>query len=348
MAFAPEACPSEPAPQTPAAGSEQGENSSFADLLEEAGAQPAKPTVPGGLQKTPLKALLPEELQKAQSDAVMMLFFLLPRCTPAAETPLPFNLEISLSGTDGDTEAAAVTAAPAQAPEAPAPAVSLEAPVAFTADIPMDAPEAPAEAPAPVSEKQATPVRVKAAPAEEAVKAPSETPLPVQAVARVEQPAPPSNTEVKAPADPAPVAHEALRESHSLVDTAGPAVPAAQKVQEISIRVQGQDQHNAEVRVQNRGGELHVAVRTPDARLTESLRSDLGELVSKLERSGMDARVWHPAMTPAASETAQTSHQPFEGGREQSRGNQPQRQPRDRRRRNGQQQDFNKQIEAIA
>ncbi len=41
-----------------------------------------------------------------------------------------------------------------------------------------------------------------------------------------------------------------------------------------------------EVRLTDRGGDIHVAVRTPDARLSGAMREDLTALTAKLEQSG--------------------------------------------------------------
>jgi hypothetical protein len=55
-----------------------------------------------------------------------------------------------------------------------------------------------------------------------------------------------------------------------------------------------------EVRLTERGGEVEVAVRTPDARLAGALREDLPALSSRLAESGFRAETWHPA-SPGAS-----------------------------------------------
>jgi hypothetical protein len=41
-----------------------------------------------------------------------------------------------------------------------------------------------------------------------------------------------------------------------------------------------------EVRLTDRGGDIHVVVRTPDARLSGAMREDLTALTAKLEQSG--------------------------------------------------------------
>jgi hypothetical protein len=56
-----------------------------------------------------------------------------------------------------------------------------------------------------------------------------------------------------------------------------------------------------EVRLTERGGEVEVAVRTPDARLAGALREDLPALSSRLAESGFRAETWHPASPRASS-----------------------------------------------
>jgi hypothetical protein len=42
-----------------------------------------------------------------------------------------------------------------------------------------------------------------------------------------------------------------------------------------------------------RGGEVQVAVRTPDAKLAGELRRDLPSLAARLEQTGLRAESWH-------------------------------------------------------
>jgi hypothetical protein len=48
------------------------------------------------------------------------------------------------------------------------------------------------------------------------------------------------------------------------------------------------------VRLVDRGGEVHVAVRTPDAGLAEQLRQGLPSLTAKLDQAGYRTETWHP------------------------------------------------------
>jgi hypothetical protein len=84
--------------------------------------------------------------------------------------------------------------------------------------------------------------------------------------------------------------------------------------------------------VTERGGDVHVAVRTPDTRLAGELREDLPALASRLEQSGFHAETWRPAAAggqhfadPRAGATAQDAQgQSGQNGREQPRDPQEQ------------------------
>jgi hypothetical protein len=76
------------------------------------------------------------------------------------------------------------------------------------------------------------------------------------------------------------------------------ALPPAAPARDISLRLSGPGER-VEVRVVERGGEIHVAVRTADPELARTLRQDLPELSTRLEREGLRAESWHPAAAAA-------------------------------------------------
>lgn len=136
------------------------------------------------------------------------------------------------------------------------------------------------------------------------------------------EPAPAPAAPVRRP-PPAPVAEE-------------PAKPSA-AAHEIKLQLSGSGER-VEVRLVERAGDVHLAVRTPDARLAEALREDLPALASRLEQSGFRAESWHSglaspdrrSMADAPSAGArQDSQNPQDGGGSQS---QHQRQQQDGRR----------------
>ncbi|MFI5337356.1 MAG: hypothetical protein ACHQ5A_11265 [Opitutales bacterium] len=52
-------------------------------------------------------------------------------------------------------------------------------------------------------------------------------------------------------------------------------------------------ERRVEVRLVDRGGEMHLAVRTPDQRLSGALRENLSDLSARLEQNGYRAEAWH-------------------------------------------------------
>jgi hypothetical protein len=112
---------------------------------------------------------------------------------------------------------------------------------------------------------------------------------------------------------------------------AAPVQPAAH---DIKLQVGGDGEPRIEVRVTERGGDVLVAVRTPDSRLTGELRQDLPALASRLEESGFHATTWQPAAAerqrladPQAGASAQdTQSQSRQNGREQQRDAREQKQ----------------------
>ena len=69
----------------------------------------------------------------------------------------------------------------------------------------------------------------------------------------------------------------------------------------ISLRLTDAGDQTVELKITDRAGEVKVAVRTADPDLAGSLRDNLGDLVHKLEQSGLRADNWHPAPGPVDS-----------------------------------------------
>jgi hypothetical protein len=102
-----------------------------------------------------------------------------------------------------------------------------------------------------------------------------------------------------------------------------PEPAAPQKVAHDITLDLGSGSQRAAVRLSERGGEVHVAVRTPDAGLAADLRQGLPSLAAKLEQSGFRAETWHPGAAPrqAAESSAGGAGQNQSGqnGQESSR-----------------------------
>jgi hypothetical protein len=107
-----------------------------------------------------------------------------------------------------------------------------------------------------------------------------------------------------------------------------PEPPAETKpagaVRDIKLQVAGGSQR-VEVRLTERGGEVQVAVRTPDSHLAGTLRENLPTLSTRLADNGFRADTWHPA-APAAewrrsTETSQGNlaqeQNPHSGGQQE-------------------------------
>jgi hypothetical protein len=100
---------------------------------------------------------------------------------------------------------------------------------------------------------------------------------------------------------------EALRTSESNLP---PAAPRSGAAQEISIRIAQPDAAPVDLRVVERGGQVHVDVRTSDPAMQTSLRQDLGTLTNSLERAGYHSETFtSTASLGRAASSAQTSNQ---------------------------------------
>lgn len=66
-------------------------------------------------------------------------------------------------------------------------------------------------------------------------------------------------------------------------------------LKDISIQVGQTPQEKVELRVTERGGEMHMAVRAADPEMAHTLRQALPELVNRLEENGYRTEAWRPA-----------------------------------------------------
>jgi hypothetical protein len=115
------------------------------------------------------------------------------------------------------------------------------------------------------------------------------------------------------------VAAAAPIETGSVRAEAAPAQP----LREISLVVpqpktgSGEASEPVEVKVLDRSGQLHVAVRSADPQLNASLRDHLGDLVTRLEDRGYRTETWRPsdaaAASNAVSSVSETTGRSFSG-----------------------------------
>ena len=99
----------------------------------------------------------------------------------------------------------------------------------------------------------------------------------------------------------------------------------------ISLRVTESGDQRVDLKITERQGEVHVAVRAADADLAGSLRENLGELVHKLEQSGLRAESWQPTQSTTASGNHMDRQADKESGGGQRSGQEQQHHSRDGR-----------------
>jgi hypothetical protein len=135
------------------------------------------------------------------------------------------------------------------------------------------------------------------------------------------------------PTPPAPPASDAEPVKGVEGQEGTPASPA----RDIQLQLTQGDQR-VDVRLSERGGEVRVAVRTPDTQLAGALRDQLPRLSAQLEQTGFRTETWHPAISEAPSgqdrrmPSTQSFSNPPGGGQSQSqqdsRQQQSSRQPK--------------------
>jgi hypothetical protein len=108
----------------------------------------------------------------------------------------------------------------------------------------------------------------------------------------------------------------------------------AAAAQNISVRLSSDGHPALEVRVMDRGGEVRVAVHSPDSATSESVRAGLPELVDRLSQRGYETEIWRgPSVPQHSSSSAQRDSASSSGrggheqpGRDQQRHHQQQQQ----------------------
>lgn len=99
-----------------------------------------------------------------------------------------------------------------------------------------------------------------------------------------------------------------------------PQTPAPAGASPAGIKIAIDDNgQRVELRVTERAGDIHVAVRTPDTQLASAMHEQLPSLSSKLEQSGFRTEVWRPA-APAGGDSKhlENSGQPGSDARQSS------------------------------
>jgi hypothetical protein len=147
-------------------------------------------------------------------------------------------------------------------------------------------------------------------------------------------------------ASPGGASHELAEPPTSLTDRLettpvrgeGSVVKAAGPLKDLLLQVGQTNQERVDIRMTERAGELHVAVRAASADVAHGLRQALPELVGRLEQSGYRTEAWRPSGVVSApgpaSETRQSSSefrntdsQSQPGWSQQQRGHRQHEQP---------------------
>jgi hypothetical protein len=135
-----------------------------------------------------------------------------------------------------------------------------------------------------------------------------------------------SDTRAKAAAPDQP---EIAREAEVME---APSQPAASR-NSLNLNISGgSGDPDINVRLVDRGGEIHVSVRTPDAELAQDLRTGLNDLVGSLQHAGMHTEVsGTPAVPSSASENEQQTSPDSHGSGRQQPDSEREQNPRDPR-----------------
>jgi hypothetical protein len=130
-------------------------------------------------------------------------------------------------------------------------------------------------------------------------------------------------------------------ETVAAVEPPTPPAAPAKPVQDIRLQLGGEHHPPVQLRFVEKGGEITVAVRTPDTGLRDDLRDHLAQLAGRLERSGYATETWRPSAAadarndlPPRGQAAPDSGQHSSGGddtRRQSEGRQQHPQPQEAR-----------------
>lgn len=87
-----------------------------------------------------------------------------------------------------------------------------------------------------------------------------------------------------------------------------PAAPSGSN-HDITVRLPDAAERAIDVRFVDRGGEVHVSVRTGDAEAAQTLRSGLSDFVGKMDHAGIRAEVWRPGADASSAQNNSQNNQ---------------------------------------
>lgn len=298
--------------------------------MNTAGAAPAvyADAVPGGTQDTTSSSALPPQAgaimaaaddRPATPETVLAsrLAAVSPRArreAPEEEPRDPATREADTPGAETpQVETRGVLDRPADGGANPAPRLAF---AARLVPLPAAAQTAPAED-QPAASAAANPTRQPQAAPAAGEKPENGSRKPTETTGRMASPAAPhaSPTDTGAPFPPVagssveparteltPPAASPVRRMPPALETAEEPVAPSPAAHEIKLQLSSSGER-VEVRLVERAGDVHVAVRTPDARLADALRQDLSALASRLEQSGFRTESWHGGLAAADRRT---------------------------------------------
>lgn len=101
-----------------------------------------------------------------------------------------------------------------------------------------------------------------------------------------------------------------------------PAAPAPEPVRNVHMQLVSDDNRRVDVRLIDRGGELHVSVKSADPALTQNLQDHLPDLTARLDKQHMQTEVWVPkAAEPAKADAGSTNGSPADSNARSYSGN---------------------------
>jgi hypothetical protein len=112
------------------------------------------------------------------------------------------------------------------------------------------------------------------------------------------------STVLEAPARQPNIGRPAIAESPAVKVASEPEIKMAlapPPTRQISLKLSTNDSTRVNVDLTERAGKVQVAVRTPDHELAQSLQTDLGDLVGRLESKGFKTESWIPAVVHQAA-----------------------------------------------
>jgi hypothetical protein len=151
---------------------------------------------------------------------------------------------------------------------------------------------------------------------------PNQTPAPQAATATVAIEPVAVSPPIKGQPEAAAMPHHAVDarpEVAALPNTS--ALPKSDPVRDLSIRIGDSAGNQVDVKIQEKAGEIHVAVLSNNPSLNTDLRQQVGELAGKLDRAGYHAETFKSTSLAASQQSANASgsgqQQGFAGGQQQ-------------------------------